>query len=108
MRKGPQSVALTELKEWVHQRFEARIRALTLFGSRARGEATEDSDVDVLVMVDNLTAAEAREVAHFCGDLLTRHDVLVSPFAVSTEYFSQLRQRERRIALEIEKDGVPV
>jgi predicted nucleotidyltransferase len=33
-----------------------------LFGSRARGEADEDSDVDVLVTIDDVTPAERREV----------------------------------------------
>jgi predicted nucleotidyltransferase len=42
-----------------------------LFGSRARGEATEDSDVDVLVVIDELTAADAREVDGIVGDILT-------------------------------------
>jgi predicted nucleotidyltransferase len=31
-----------------------------LFGSQARGTASEESDVDVLVVIDNLTDAERR------------------------------------------------
>ncbi len=33
---------------------KVKIHELRVFGSRARGEATEESDLDVLVVVDNL------------------------------------------------------
>jgi predicted nucleotidyltransferase len=79
---------------------------MKLFGSCARGEATDESDTDVLVEVDSLTAAEARTIAHFCGDLLTKYGVVISPFAVSTERFEELRRRERMIVQEIDRDGV--
>lgn len=36
--------ALTALKRFVQARFGARVRALSLFGSYARGEAHEDSE----------------------------------------------------------------
>jgi predicted nucleotidyltransferase len=97
---------LSELATWVRARFGPRVSALKLFGSRARGDATEESDTDVLVAVDTLTSAEGREIAHFCGDLLTKYDVVISPFALSTERFEELRRRERRIVQEIEQDGV--
>jgi predicted nucleotidyltransferase len=79
-----------------------------MFGSRARGEGNEDSDVDVLVVVDDLTGSEARAVAQDAGDALTEHDVIVSPFVVSTEHIERLRSRERTIAIEIARDMVPL
>ena len=92
----------------VRARFGPRLRELALFGSRARGDGDEDSDVDVLVTVDGLTGREAREVAYLAGDVLTRHDVLVSPFVLSAERMAELRARERRIATEIARDAVPL
>ncbi|MBP7285676.1 MAG: nucleotidyltransferase domain-containing protein [Nannocystaceae bacterium] len=94
-------VALASLKRWLVGCFGDRLRELVLFGSRARGEGDEDSDVDVLVVIEGLTSIEAREIAYRCGDLLTEHDVVVSPFAVSVEHMTHLRSRERRIAAEI-------
>lgn len=102
------AVALGELCAEVRARFGARVAQLALFGSRARGEATEDSDVDVLVVIDGLTSAEGREIDGIVGDALTRHDVRLSPFLVSREHFDRLRDRERRIVAEIEQDGRPL
>lgn len=100
--------ALDELTAWVRARFGARLQRLALFGSRARGEGHEESDLDVLVVVDDLTSSEAKEVAHVCGDLLTRHDVIVSAFTAATAHFEHMRARERRIVREIERDGIPL
>ena len=101
-----ETLALNGLRQWLADRFASRVKELVLFGSRARGEGDEDSDLDVLVVVDDLDSGEAREIAHACGDLLTAHDVLVSPLALSTSRMKLLRDRERRIAAEIDREGI--
>src|SRR5260370_29404502 len=98
--------ALEQFCTAVRARFGDRLRELALFGSRARGEGGEDSDVDVLVVIDAMTGPEGREVAYLAGDALTHHDVLLSPFAVSSERMGELRARERLIAREIARDAV--
>jgi predicted nucleotidyltransferase len=56
--------------------FGPRLKAVVLFGSRARGEASQDSDHDIFVVVQGLQAdplARAREVrgtlSHCLGNL---------------------------------------
>ncbi len=100
--------ALHDFRQWLLQRFEARLHATLLFGSRARAEGNEDSDVDVLVLIDGSSAPENHEVACFSGELLTRYDVIVSPLVMSTERFQELRERERAIVTEIDRDGIPL
>jgi predicted nucleotidyltransferase len=101
-------MALDELRDWLRGRFGARLEAASLFGSRARGEGNEESDLDVLVVVRELTGAERREIFFFAGDLLTRHAVRVAPFPLSREHLDELRSRERHIVVEIDRDQVPL
>lgn len=103
-----ESRALSAYTTWLRQRFGERLRELVLFGSRARSEAHEDSDVDLLVVIDDLDDGEGREIAHAAGDILTEYDVLVSPLTLSSERMAHLRAHRRRIAIEIERDGVPL
>jgi predicted nucleotidyltransferase len=98
--------ALAAFAERVRAMYGSRVRQIALFGSHARGEATPESDVDVVVVVDDLTGAEGRAVAHVAGDMLTEHDVLISAFTISTERMDLLRRRERLIAKEIDREGV--
>ena len=102
------SAVVAEFSARVRACFGPRVARLVVFGSHARGEATEDSDVDVLVIIDNLTSADAREIDAVVGDILTRTDVLLSPLPLSTERFGELRARERRLVAEIDREGIPV
>ncbi len=100
--------AVSLFAERVRTHFGPRLVCLVLFGSHARGQATEDSDVDVLAVVDGLTLADARTVDAIVGDILTEQDVVLSPLVLSAARFDELRARERRLVAEIERDGVPV
>jgi hypothetical protein len=39
---------------------------------------------------------------------MTDWGVLLSPFPMSTDHFTELRARERLILSEIERDGIPL
>lgn len=45
------SVVLTKLKQCLVELYGDRLEQLILYGSQARGEATADSDVDVLIVL---------------------------------------------------------
>lgn len=105
---APVDAALAAFATTVRARFGVRLRELVLFGSQARGTARCDSDVDVLVVIDDLTGAEARDLGFLAGDLLTEFDVLLSPLALSTRRMGELRRGERLIAQELARDGVPL
>ena len=90
----------------VRTTFGERVRDVIVFGSHARGDAKPESDVDVAIVVDDLSGAEGRAIAHVAGDILTELDVLISAFTVSTARMLELAARERLIAREIARDGI--
>lgn len=100
--------AVAEFSARVRTCFGSRLRQVTLFGSQARGEATEDSDVDLLVVLDTVTVVDGRALDAIVGDIFTRLDVLLSPLLLSAAQFDHLRARERRIVAEIDREGIPV
>ena len=77
----------------------ARLVKLCLFGSRARGDYSPDSDIDVAVVIRGLD--RARKMAF-------EHATAVSALVLSEAEFDALLTRERRIALDIERSGVGV
>jgi predicted nucleotidyltransferase len=100
--------ALDELSARVRERFADRVRQLQLFGSWARGEATEDSDVDVLVVIDDLSSDELYDVVALGAEIATRRNVLLRPLAMSSSEFDTLRDGDRLLYREIARDGVPL
>ena len=87
--------------------FGPRLVSVLLFGSYARGEAHEESDVDCLVLLDRVDPVDDRAVTDLAGDLTWQvGGVVISPLIMSEAAFDAWKARERRTALEIERDGI--
>ena len=108
MRKLPASLrpALTEYARRLRGVFGERLVELRLFGSFARGEANEDSDVDVLVLVDGLTDLEIGVVAGEVAPVIAATGLPLAPLPMATERFTSLRQAKRALALELDQEGI--
>jgi predicted nucleotidyltransferase len=98
--------ALADYAARLRTRFGGRLRLVSLFGSWARGEAHEDSDLDVAVVIEDLTRLEWREAVGLAAFSLIELGEPLSPFVVSGARFDELRARERRIARDILAEGV--
>jgi len=86
--------------------FGERLYAVRLFGSYARGEANEDSDVDVLVLIDGLTDREIGVVAGEVATIIMATALPLAPLPMSVERYEELRRRERALAREIDAEGI--
>jgi predicted nucleotidyltransferase len=104
----PQQRALAGYAARLRARFGDRLRFVRLFGSLARGDAHAGSDIDVAVVIDDLRVDEWREAVGLAADVQLEHDETLSPFVLSAERFEQLRAGERRVALDILGEGVPL
>jgi len=73
-------LALAELRQRIALAFPELDFTMTLFGSRARGDAEPDSDVDVLVDVDieRLAFADKRRLRRIATDVTLNTGLLVS------------------------------
>lgn len=98
--------SVVALRRRLEARFGQRLVMVKLFGSYARGEAHEESDVDVLVLIEGLThrekiavIGEATEVSLASGDSL-------SPLAMDPAQLAELRRLEARLALDIDREGI--
>ena len=93
----------------VRRRFGQRLVSVRLFGSYARGEATGDSDVDCLVLLDRMGRDDERAITDLAADLVWQMGgVVISPLTMSAAEFDAWKALERRAPLEIERDGIPL
>jgi predicted nucleotidyltransferase len=87
-------------------RFAGRVRLVRVFGSWARGQAREDSDLDVAVVIEGLTHAEWNDAVGDAVEIELDGGASISPYVVSGEHFDLLVRRERKIAADILREGV--
>jgi len=80
-----------------------------LFGSRARGQAREDSDYDVAVVVRDLS--DRRRVRRILSDLAYDHILsgfFIRPIPLPSDYLEPQGRRPTELAEDIIRDGVEV
>lgn len=88
----------------------SRLVEVRMFGSRARGAARPDSDLDVVVVVEKQDRALKRTIYHLSEDVNAAHDwtILLSPLVLSRSELEEMRSREMRLARDIDREGVTV
>ncbi len=74
------SILLNELKASLVELYGQRLFTLILFGSQARGEATPDSDIDVMAVLNDPVkpVEEIKRTSDLRWDLMNRYGELVS------------------------------
>jgi predicted nucleotidyltransferase len=98
---------LPELKAALERRYGERLVKLILFGSHARGEATEDSDIDVLAVLKDMESSYREIVA--TGDIVTElgleYDTLIALIPIEAERFDA---ETTPFIANVKSEGVPV
>jgi tRNA nucleotidyltransferase (CCA-adding enzyme) len=92
--------------------FQRRLEEITmvldvrLFGSRARGDAVPDSDLDVFVEVDSLTPELRRRIDEIAWEIGFERDYIISPVVVTHDELQQGPLGASPLILTIEREGV--
>lgn len=101
--------ALSAFAAWLRESYGDRLQRVALFGSYARREAVEgESDVDVAVVLDDVDAKEMIAIATQAARLGFTHSIDLKPLILDRGRFEQLRRGERRLAMDIEREGIPL
>ena len=84
-----------------------RLEQILLFGSRARGEARPDSDIDILVVVreDYDYADLIRRTSSIIAALSLRYDVVISRAFVSRERYER---EQSPFLLNVRREGIAI
>jgi predicted nucleotidyltransferase len=101
------AVALADAKARLQARFGARLVELRLYGSVARGTANEDSDVDVLVVLDHIANhMERSDAAGDVGEAGMDHLLPLEALVLDVQELEFLRRTETLLAANLDRDGV--
>ncbi|MEW5957193.1 MAG: nucleotidyltransferase domain-containing protein [Chloroflexota bacterium] len=105
---------MTPLDRRVTLEFKYRLAEITtvldvrVFGSRARGEAAPDSDLDVFVEVASLTPELRRRIDEIAWEVGFEWDTIISPVVVSRAELQDGPLGASPLILNIEREGVPL
>lgn len=113
MRKGrgtPKEVStlVREAVEAILNRLDEKPRLIVLFGSEARGEATPESDVDILVVTDRAGREVEEQVLDATYEVMWNHDFdrLISVVVMPTAEFEAQKQKGFSFIRNVEREGI--
>jgi len=103
---------MLERDRTILEQFAARVRALHpeariwAFGSRVRGKAEADSDLDVCVVLDRVNANIRCLISDVAWEVGFDRDLLISTVVFSTEMFERGRCSVSSLVRTIREEGV--
>lgn len=95
------------VKQWFSEQYQENLEGLILYGSQARGDAKEDSDIDVLVVLKKVFnyREEIERTSKFIADLSLEYDTVISRAFISAQRF---QEENSPFLLNIRREGVPL
>jgi predicted nucleotidyltransferase len=99
--------AVAELRDRLSSLYGKRFQSTVVFGSRARGDASPDSDVDVLVVLggDVKPFEEIRRAGDIVADVSLRNDLYLSCIYTSE---SRFENAETPFLKAVRREGVRI
>jgi len=98
--------AIDEFVRRALEKYGDKIDSIILFGSVARGEAKEDSDIDILVVVVGDRFKMRRELSGIVLDVLLETGKYISVKTLSIEDIKFLREVKSSFLSNVIKEGV--
>ena len=98
---------LDEAKERLQRIYGERLKGLILYGSYARGDATEGSDIDLILLLEDMSNPIS-ELEKFSGEIHQLdflYDTVISIIPIEE---GQYRTRRLPIILNAKREGIPI
>ena len=87
---------------------KVKIHKLQVFGSRARGDASAESDIDVLIVVEQLDHSIGKYISECAWEAGFPEDVIVMPVTISLDTLRNSPIRESVFIKNVYREGIAV
>ncbi len=86
---------LKDLKSCLQIGLNGSVKDLILFGSQASDQASQGSDYDILIVIDNdYDARVENKVYDLCYDIDLKYDIIIDAHLISTRELKTIRGKQ--------------
>lgn len=105
---APLETILTDLRSRLKALYGLRLDRVILFGSRARGDAEPDSDIDVMIVLKERVedrGAEKERYMAVAADLSLKYATVIMPFVTDVRTYAS---SDFSLFENVRREGIPV
>lgn len=101
---------IVEFKSRLSSDLKAHLKQLIVFGSRVKGDASEDSDLDIVALVDNKTPEIERKLDDIVYQVMWDHNFrpIISLKVFEESQFYDALNKGFSFYRNVEKEGIAV
>ena len=105
--ESPIKDIIRELKEGLQKKYGSKLKSIMLFGSYARGEQRDDSDIDVAIILEDFSNAcsEIERTGDIVSSLSLKFNTLISLVPIKENDWLKTKTS---LILNIKRDGIAV
>ncbi len=98
---------LAEVRKKLEEIYGNRLKGIILYGSYARGDADEGSDIDLVILLENMKdpCAEIDRFSNEIGQIDLKYDTLISIIPIDEPEF---RVRRLPLIMNVKKEGIVI
>ncbi len=103
---------LSKIDRQIANEFQNRMNAIDpaaviyVFGSRARGEAAEDSDLDMFIELDTLTPELRQQIFELAWEVGFETDRIITTIVTTHEELQYGAMRANPLIAAVEREGI--
>lgn len=101
-------MAIDQYVACIRDRFPGRILSVALFGSKARGDADTESDIDLIVLVDEEDVGFRSELWGIASDLSLEHNVVLSVHVYAQDRWAEAKRIHLPFSRAVAADSIPL
>lgn len=99
---------LKEIKKDIKLSFKNNVKELKLFGSYARGNYSNDSDIDIYMLYDESTTEDIDDkISEISVEYQIKYGIMINIYDMSINYYNKFKNISPLIK-NIEKEGVNI
>ncbi len=100
--------AVKEFSKEVKRSLKDKVVEIKLFGSKVKGTDDQGSDIDVLILVKELTWRQKDKIFEITADVNLKYDVLISPIIIDNDKYNSLINQKTEFFKETNKKGITI